>query len=167
MFGFFKKASGKTSDTGKDDRIVALADGTMFPIEEVKDAVFSQKMLGDGVAFRYEGEKVTLCAPADGILSALFPTGHAFGVTMANGVELLIHVGIDTVSANGDGFTLLGAKQGDRVKAEDPIVEVDLKKLQERFDLSTMLILSNDNGKSIRFMEPGEVKKGQEVCTIS
>lgn len=128
MFGFFKKASGKTSDTGKDDRIVALADG---------------------------------------ILSALFPTGHAFGVTMANGVELLIHVGIDTVSANGDGFTLLGAKQGDRVKAEDPIVEVDLKKLQERFDLSTMLILSNDNGKSIRFMEPGEVKKGQEVCTIS
>lgn len=167
MFGLFKKAAGKTSDGAKDDRIVALADGTMFPIEEVKDEVFSQKMLGDGVAFRYEGDTVTLCAPAGGTLSALFPTGHAFGITMGNGVELLIHVGIDTVSANGDGFKLLGAKQGDKVKAGDPIIQVDLKKLRERFDLSTMLILSNANGKSIRFMEPGEVTKGQEVAVIS
>ncbi len=107
MFQFFKKLAGT-----ENSRIVAPADGEMFAIEDVKDDVFSQKILGEGVAFRYEGDSVTICAPADGILSVMFPTGHAFGITMANGVELLIHIGIDTVSAKGDGFQVLGKEQG-------------------------------------------------------
>lgn len=162
MFNFLKKAT--RSD---NSQITAPADGTMFAIEQVKDEVFSQKLLGDGVAFQYEGDSVTLCAPASGTLSVLFPTGHAFGITMNNGVELLVHIGIDTVSAGGDGFQLLGKKQGDEVKTGDPIVQVGIKQLREKFDMSTMLIISNSNGKTIRFAEPGTVNKAQTIAMIS
>ncbi len=162
MFKFFKKAAA-TENKG----IVAPADGTMFAIEDVSDPMFAQKLLGDGVAFKYEGDSVVVCAPASGSLSALFPTGHAFGVTTPEGVELLVHIGIDTVSANGEGFKVLGKNQGDKVNAGDPIVEVDLKTLSEKFDMSTMLIVTNDNGKKIDFTELGNVKKGQTICTLA
>ena len=59
------------------------------------------------------------------------------------------------------------ANQGDQVKAGDPIVEVDLKKLSEKFDMSTMLVITNDNGKKICFIEPGKVEKGQSICTLA
>ena len=158
MFKFLKK---------EKKGYVAPADGIMFSIEEVSDPMFSQKLLGDGVAFRYESDVVTVCAPADGTLSALFPTGHAFGVTTPEGVELLVHIGIDTVSANGEGFRVLGKNQGEPVKAGDAIVEVDLKKLSEKFDMSTMLVVTNDNGKKLEFVEFGNVKKGQTICTLA
>ncbi len=161
MFKLFKKAA-VTENKG----IVAPADGTMFAIEDVSDPMFAQKLLGDGVAFKYEGDSVVVCAPASGSLSALFPTGHAFGVTTPDGVELLVHIGIDTVSANGEGFKVLGKTQGDQVKAGDPIVEVNLKTLSEKFDMSTMLIVTNDNGKKISFSEFGKVEKGQSICTF-
>lgn len=162
MFKLFKKTVS-TENKG----IVAPADGNMFSIENVSDPMFAQKLLGDGVAFKYEGDSVVVCAPASGSLSALFPTGHAFGVTTPEGVELLVHIGIDTVSANGEGFKILGKNQGDKVNAGDPVVEVDLKKLSEKFDMSTMLIITNDNGKKIDFIEFGEVKKEQTICTLA
>ena len=162
MFKLFKKTVA-TENKG----IVAPADGNMFSIENVSDPMFAQKLLGDGVAFKYEGDSVVVCAPASGSLSALFPTGHAFGVTTPEGVELLVHIGIDTVSANGEGFKILGKNQGDKVNAGDPVVEVDLKKLSEKFDMSTMLIITNDNGKKIDFIEFGEVKKEQTICTLA
>ncbi|MBQ1341064.1 MAG: PTS glucose transporter subunit IIA, partial [Erysipelotrichaceae bacterium] len=74
-----------------------------------------------------------------------------------------VHCGIDTVNANGDGFKLQGKKQGDVVKAGDPIVRVDLKKLSANYDMSTMLIITNANGKEIAFVEPKEVKRGEPV----
>ena len=162
MFKLFKKTVA-TENKG----IVAPADGNMFSIENVSDPMFAQKLLGDGVAFKYEGDSVVVCAPASGSLSAVFPTGHAFGVTTPEGVELLVHIGIDTVSANGEGFKILGKNQGDKVNAGDPVVEVDLKKLSEKFDMSTMLIITNDNGKKIDFIEFGEVKKEQTICTLA
>ena len=162
MFKLFKKTVA-TENKG----IVAPADGNMFSIENVSDPMFAQKLLGDGVAFKYEGDSVVVCAPASGSLSALFPTGHAFGVTTPEGVELLVHIGIDTVSANGEGFKSLGKNQGDKVNAGDPVVEVDLKTLSEKFDMSTMLIITNDNGKKIDFIEFGEVKKEQTICTLA
>lgn len=156
MFKFFKK---------EKRGYIAPADGEMFAIDEVSDPMFAQKLLGYGVAFRYAGDTVTVCAPADGTLSALFPTGHAFGITTPEGVELLVHIGIDTVSANGEGFRVLGKKQGQPVKSGDEIVEVDLKKLREKFDMSTMLVVTNDNGKKLEFAGFGSVKKGQTICT--
>ena len=146
-----------------DDAIVALADGELIDVATVPDPMFSEKMMGDSVAFRYPGDKVVLCAPASGVLTALFPTGHAYGVTMNNGVELLVHCGVDTVSANGDGFRLLKKKKDDPVKAGDPIVEVDLKKLSAKYDMSTMLIITNANGQELAFIEPCAVKRGDSV----
>lgn len=146
-----------------DEAIVAIADGDLIDVTTVSDPVFAEKMMGDSVAFRYPGDKVVLCSPANGTLSVLFPTGHAFGVTMKNGAELLVHCGVNTVEANGDGFRLLKKKQGDTVKAGDPIVEVDLKKLSSKYDMSTMLIVTNANGTTITFAEPCHVNRGDSV----
>ena len=150
-----------------DDAIVAIADGEMIDVTTVSDPVFAEKMMGDSVAFRYSGDKVVLCAPANGTLSVLFPTGHAFGITRNDGVELLVHCGVNTVEANGDGFRLLSKKQGDTVKAGDPIVEADLRKLSQKYDMSTMLIITNANEKTITFKTPCPVKRGDSVIQQS
>ncbi|MBR4162462.1 MAG: PTS glucose transporter subunit IIA [Solobacterium sp.] len=146
-----------------DDAVVAVADGEMIDVTMVSDEVFAQKMMGESTAFKFTGDKVTLCAPANGTLSVLFPTGHAYGITRNDGVELLVHCGINTVEANGDGFKLLGKKQGDPVKAGDPIVEVDLKKLSSKYDMSTILIVTNPNGKAFSFLDPCMVQRGQSI----
>ncbi len=146
-----------------DEDIVALADGELIDIKTVSDPVFAEEMMGKSTAFKFPGDKVVLCAPANGTLAVLFPTGHAYGLQMNNGVELLVHCGVDTVNANGDGFRLLGKKQGDTVKAGDPIVEVDLKKLSKTYDMSTMLIITNANDKELDFVDPQTVVRGQKV----
>ena len=146
-----------------DEDIVALADGELIDIKTVSDPVFAEQMMGKSTAFKYPGDKVVLCSPANGTLAVLFPTGHAYGLQMNNGVELLVHCGVDTVKANGDGFRLLGKKQGDTVKAGDPIVEVDLKKLSKTYDMSTMLIITNANDKEMDFVDPKPVVRGEKV----
>jgi len=74
-----------------------------------------------------------------------------------------VHCGVNTVEANGDGFTVLSKKQGDSVKAGDPIVEVDLKKLRAKYNMSTMLVVTNANTQTIEFIEPTSVKLGQSI----
>ncbi|MCR5096441.1 MAG: PTS glucose transporter subunit IIA [Erysipelotrichaceae bacterium] len=145
-----------------DDAIVAIADGELIDVSTVSDPVFAEQMMGKSTAFKYN-KKTVLCSPANGTLSVLFPTGHAYGITTNEGVELLVHCGVDTVNANGDGFKLLGKKQGDSVKAGEPIVEVDVEKLAKTYDMSTMLIITNDNGKSFDFIDPQKVSRGQSV----
>jgi PTS system glucose-specific IIA component len=167
--GFFDKLFKKEEEISLppvevgDDAIVAVADGQMIDVAKVSDPVFAEKMMGDSTAFSYDGGKVVLCAPANGTLSVLFPTGHAFGITRSDGVELLVHCGVNTVEAKGDGFRLLNKKQGDTVKAGDPIVEADIGKLSAKYDMSTMLIITNPNGKEFHFLEPQPVKRGQSV----
>ena len=163
LFDSFKKKEVLETVNVSDDAIVALADGQLIDVTTVSDPMFAEKMMGDSVAFTYTGSKVTICSPANGILSAMFPTGHAFGVTMKNGVELLVHIGIDTVNAKGEGFSLLGKKQDDAVRAGDPIVEVDLKKLSKKYDMPVMLIVTNANDQTITFRSPCAVKRGESV----
>ena len=146
-----------------DDDIVALADGELIDVSTVSDPVFAEQMMGKSCAFKYPQGKTVLCSPANGTLAVLFPTGHAYGILMNNGVELLVHCGVDTVNAKGDGFRLLKKKQGDPVNAGDPIVEVDLKKLSAKYDMSTMLIISNPNERELTFIENKEVKRGESV----
>lgn len=112
MFGIF----------GKTQEIVAPISGRTVDITEVKDAVFSEKMAGDGLAIDPTGDIVV--APADGELTMLFGTKHAFGMTLSKGVQILVHIGLETVSLNGEGFTAL-KKQGDRVKKGEPIIKID------------------------------------------
>ena len=164
LFDSFKKKEAVLEPVNASDTdIVALADGELIDVTTVSDPMFAEKMMGDSVAFTYTGSKVTICSPANGILSAVFPTGHAFGVTMNNGVELLVHIGIDTVNAKGNGFRLLGKKQDDPVKAGDPIVEVDLKKLSGKYEMPVMLIITNANDQAIEFRQPCTVKRGESV----
>ena len=146
-----------------DDDIVALADGELIDVSTVSDPVFAEQMMGKSCAFKYPEGKTVLCSPANGTLAVLFPTGHAYGILMNNGVELLVHCGVDTVNAKGDGFRLLGKKQGDAVKAGDPIVEVDVTKLSKTYDMSTMLIITNPNEKELDFIDPQPVTRGEKV----
>ena len=165
IFDFFKKTEDEPENTihVSDDMIIAPADGEQIDISTVSDPVFAEKMMGDGVAFRYPEEKVTICSPLNGTLTVLFPTGHAFGVTMKNGVEVLVHIGIETVNAKGDGFTLHHKKQGDAVKAGDPIVTVDFAKLAKTYDVSTMLIITDPKDQVFHFKGPGPVRKGDPI----
>lgn len=146
----------------KKDEIVAIADGKVVDTSSVSDPVFAQEMMGKTLVFSYDTDKVVLHAPASGTLTVLFPTGHAFGITTDSGVELLVHCGVDTVNADG-GFKVLDKKQGDRVNAGDSIVEVDLKKLKETYDMSTMLVITNPNGKTFEFVGPCDIKLGESI----
>ncbi len=160
----FKKEEIKLPQVeASDDAIVAVADGDMIDVTTVSDPVFAEKMMGESTAFKFDKDKVVLCAPANGTLTVLFPTGHAFGITRTDGVKLLVHCGVNTVEAKGDGFRLLNKKQGDTVNAGDPIVEVDLRKLSANYDMSTMLIITNPNGKKFHFLDPQPVTRGQSV----
>ena len=125
--------------------------------------MFAEKMMGESIAFTYDKDKVSICSSANGTLGVVFPTGHAFGVTMKDGTELLVHIGIDTVNSKGDSFKVLGKKQGDSVKAGDPVVEVDIKKLSKKYDMPVMLIITNTDEHPVTFIEPCTVTRGQKV----
>ena len=162
LFGKEKKPVLPELDVSDND-ITAIADGELIDVHTVSDPVFAEEMMGKSTAFRFDEANVILCSPVNGTLNVVFPTGHAYGVTASDGTEILVHCGIDTVNANGDGFSLLGKKQGDTVKAGDPIVEVNIRKLSKQYDMSTMLIITNPNGRDISFIEPQTVKRGQSI----
>ena len=117
MFGLFKK----------EGALVAPISGKTVDITTVPDAVFAEKMAGDGLAIDPTGD--TVVAPADGELTMLFGTKHAFGMTLDKGVQILVHIGLDTVSLNGEGFTAL-KNQGDMVKKGERIVKIDRELIQ-------------------------------------
>ncbi|MBQ1534916.1 MAG: PTS glucose transporter subunit IIA, partial [Erysipelotrichaceae bacterium] len=91
---------------------------------------------------------------------------HAFGVTTEDGVEVLVHIGIDTVNSKGEGFKILNKKQGDHVDAGDPIVTVNFNALKEKYDMSTMLIITNANGKNVTLVREGDVTRESVVGKI-
>ncbi len=162
LFGNNTRVSEKFQNVADSD-IVAMADGKLIDVATVPDKVFASQMMGASIAFQYDQDYVTLCAPANGKLNVLFPTGHAFGIQMNNGTELLVHIGIDTVSANGNGFKVLNKKQGDSVKAGEEIIKVDLKTLREQYDMSTMLIITDPKDNKYQFIDPQMVEAGQKV----
>lgn len=161
ILGFEEAEAGVAPAAVADEAIVAVADGNLIRIEEVKDEAFASKMLGDGVAFELRGGIIT--APCNGVVSALMDTGHAFGMTRPDGVEILVHIGIDTVSMQGEGFCTL-VKQGDTVKAGEPVVKIDLDLLRNKgFDMTTMLIIVNPNGRTIKLASPKAVTCGEII----
>ncbi len=162
MFSIFKKKEKEQTNTVvcKDDEIVAVANAKLVPIEEVSDPAFASKMMGDGIAFDLQEQ--VICAPCNGVLDVVYPTGHAFGITRSDGVGIIIHIGVNTVENNGKGFEVF-VKQGQTIKAGDSLVKVDLKKLKEKYDMTTMLIITDPNDKEISFIDCTNVKKGQVI----
>ena len=144
----------------------AILDGKVMPIEEAPDDVFSQKIMGDGVAIEPSNTVVT--APADCDVSVVMAdTGHACGLTLPNGLELLIHVGVDTVDMDGDGFRLL-VNEGDHVKAGQPLIEFDPEKIKAAgHPCTTMLIVTAAGSASGIAMHSGMEAKAGETAVIS
>lgn len=137
----------KTKDTGDakagntEVKIYSPLTGKTIKLEDVEDEAFSSGVLGKGIAILPEDG--ILYAPADGTISAFFPTGHAIGITMDDGAELLIHVGMDTVQLNGKGFQPFAA-EGDKVKKGQKLLEFDRKIIQEAgYSLVTPILVTN------------------------
>ncbi len=156
MFELFKKKGGI--------KIVSPLGGSIRPLSEVPDPVFSDKMLGDGLGILPTDGRVV--SPCDGKIVLIFPTNHAVGLETAEGLELLIHVGIDTVELKGEGFTKV-AEVGSKVKAGTPLLEVDLDLIASKGkSLVTPCIITNmDRVESISF-NSGDVEDGSEIMTI-
>jgi PTS system glucose-specific IIA component len=112
--------------------------GKLVSMSDVKDPVFSQKMMGDGFAIVPSANEVV--SPVDAMIEVLYPTGHAIGLRTADGIELLIHLGIDTVKSKSNSFKLL-KQVGDSVKAGEPIIQMNLKQLlKEGYDMTTPIV---------------------------
>ena len=122
----------------------AILNGKVIPIEEVPDEVFANKIMGDGVAFEPSDE--TVLSPCDGTISVVMEDSkHACGITLSNGMELLIHVGINTVSMNGDGFETF-IKTGDKVKKGQPLIKFSKEKIKNAGYNDTTMLIVTDKG---------------------
>ena len=141
--------------------VLAPLTGKAVSLSEVPDPVFAEKVIGDGIAIIPEDGKIV--SPVDGEISSIAETGHAYGFTADNGLEVLVHVGLETVSLKGECFKVY-AKAGDKVKAGDLIAEVDLNLLKEKGlnSISPVLICSDLEEKEILYTE-GNVKAGESV----
>ncbi|WP_089743451.1 beta-glucoside-specific PTS transporter subunit IIABC [Gracilibacillus ureilyticus] len=149
----------------KNGEILSPLTGEVKALADIKDETFASGMLGQGVAIEPAEGKVV--APANGTVSALFPTNHAIGITTDNGAELLIHVGMDTVNLDGKYFTAHVA-QGDRIETGQLLVEFDADKIKEAgYILTTPVIVTNHNDYgSLLTTEAKEVKVNDVLITL-
>lgn len=151
------------SDTPQGDGIDILApiSGELVNIEAVPDVVFAEKIVGDGIAIRPTGQQIV--APVDGTIGKIFETNHAFSIESDDGVEIFVHIGIDTVELKGEGFTRL-AEEGQHVSKGTPILACDLPYLTEhaRSMLTPVVISNMDEFRHIR-KQSGTVKAGEDV----
>ena len=157
MFKLFKK----TDDICK---LFAPVNGKTIALENVPDKVFASKMMGDGMGFEYVGN--TIYAPCDGKITLVANTLHAVGITSENGAELLIHIGLDTVSLNGKGFKKL-INQGDKVKKGTPLIEIDRQFMKEQdINLITPMVVTNAANYEINVIDEGkDVTTEEEVIS--
>ncbi|ATZ18909.1 PTS system, glucose-specific IIA component [Williamsoniiplasma somnilux] len=155
---------GLFSKKNKQIEIFAPVDGKIIGLDKIEDEVFKEKMMGDGFAFDpANGEFVS---PIDGELVSVFPTKHAYGIKHKSDVELLIHIGLDTVTLEGEGFNCV-VSQGQKVKVGDKLVDVDLKLIAKKVpSIKTPLVFTNTAGKTIEIVKKGAVKKGDLVAIL-
>jgi sugar PTS system EIIA component len=162
-----KKLFGKKEETPASINVHSPLSGKMLSLDEVPDPVFSQKMMGDGIAIDPAEGKVV--SPVDGEIVQVFPTKHAVGIKAKNGAELLIHIGLETVSLNGEGFEA-HVSEGKKVKAGDPLVtfDMDLVKEKAKSTITPVILTNGDDFTEIEKEEAGVVTAGQsQVMTIS
>ena len=149
----------------KDTVLSACLNGTVVPLADVKDEAFASGALGDGIAIEpTDGE---LVAPADGEISSTFETHHAVGMTTADGAELLMHIGIDTVKLGGRHFTYL-VNEGDKVKKGQPLIRFELEAIKaEGYPVTTPLIVCNtDDYAAVAAKASGTVKQGDALLEL-
>ena len=150
--GKLSDAAGQTCSipSSQPACLTAYVSGQVIPIEEVPDQVFSSKMMGDGIAIEPEDE--TLLAPADGTVAVVMEDSlHACGLVLDNGMEVLLHIGLDTVDMKGDGFRAF-IKPGDRVKRGDKLIQFDRERIRNAGHPDTVIMVVTNMG-SVQTMD--------------
>ena len=150
---------------GVTDEVHSVADGQVITIENVKDPVFSQKMMGDG--FAVEPENGHIVSPVAGKITSIFPTKHALGLVTDNGLEVLVHIGLDTVSLEGKPFEVK-VSEGQTVAAGDLLVEADLDAIHEAGrETTTVVVFTNaDAIKSVTIQHTGQLAANAPVASV-
>lgn len=152
-------AGTEEADMASGETLTAFLSGKAIPLAEVGDGVFSAGVLGDGMAIIPTTE--TVYAPADGEVAALMPDSrHACGLRLENGMEVLLHIGLDTVDMKGDGFEYL-VEQGQKVRRGTPLIKFDRAKIQAagRRDVTICVVSSMGNAGKIQFHTGMDVKE--------
>ena len=157
MFGLFKKSSKV--------KVISPVKGDLIPITDVNDDVFSTKMLGDG--FAIEPIDGAVVAPLSGKITTLFPTKHALGITTDKGLEVLIHMGIDTVELKGAPFDVF-VKMNQEIKAGDKLAQIDLDKIKQAGLSDTIIVVytNMDLLNSVSDVDPRPILAGDVVQEI-
>lgn len=158
MLNFFKKRAELTGC-----RIYAVVDGRLKKLEMVSDPAFAQKILGDGAAITPQNECVV--SPCEGTITMMYPTLHAFGVKNTDGIEMLVHIGIDTVRLNGKGFKKY-VEEGTIVKPGDKIISFDPRYLQDEDLDMTIMVLFPGMGKNVKILQSGYVRRGKDPIAV-
>lgn len=151
--------------TGQGEKIYSPASGKYVRLEHVNDPTFSSGVMGAG--FGIDPSKGVVYAPVDGTIAMIFPTGHAIGFTTAGGLEVLVHIGIDTVSLEGKGFQVL-KNIGDKVKAHEEIIRFDIDAIKAAgLDPTVMTLFTNGAGYDLTLIPATEVTPNSEVAEAS
>lgn len=153
-------ASDPTQKFNTDDFVMPVK-GKILPISEVPDQVFSEKMMGDG--FAIEPEDGTYVSPVDGEIISVFPTKHAVGIRAKSGLEILVHIGLDTVELKGQGFNVY-VKEGDLVKQGDALVKVDLAYIKENATshISPIVFTNLGENEHVSLLQSGIIETGSK-----
>ncbi|WP_242859919.1 glucose PTS transporter subunit IIA [Clostridium drakei] len=156
---------GNKKDSNRSHTLFNPVDGEIVELEQVPDDVFSDKMLGDGFAVIPKGNKIY--SPVDGKIKVLFPTKHAIAIVTDDGLEVLVHIGIDTVKLNGEGFTA-HVKKEDKVKKGDLLLNFDSKVIKEKAkSIITPVIITNMNSVESISIDLGKKKHGKSAAIIN
>ncbi|MGI9050536.1 MAG: PTS sugar transporter subunit IIA [Rubrobacteraceae bacterium] len=140
-------------------KVLAPVTGKIVALSEVPDEVFAEGMAGEGLAIIPESSGDAV-APVSGELVKLFEGGHAFGIAADNGLELIVHVGLDTIEMRGEGFEKL-ATEGDRVEAGQPIVRYELEEIQAAgYDPITPVVVTNPEDHPVDDPANGDIRVG-------
>ena len=156
MFGLFKP---------KKQILVSPADGDIVKLEDVPDEVFSAKLVGEGIAIMPRSN--TFVAPVAGVVSKIFSTNHAFSIRTSNNLEVMVHIGLDTVELDGEGFKAL-AKEGDKVSVGKPIIYADLAFIESKGKpIITPIVVNSEKEVTISSDKVKTIREGEELMEIT
>ena len=170
MLSFFKKKAAKSEEAANGKTMKAYLTGKVIPIEEVNDGVFSAKIMGDGIAIIPENEVLT--APADGEITVVMDGSfHAVGMRLDNGVEVLLHIGVDTVGMNGEGFKpYVGNKTSikkskNKVKTGDNLIGFSKSAIAAHGlrDVTMLIVTNGDECPPVKLMSGMDAVAGETV----
>jgi len=156
MFGLFK---------AKKQMVLSPVDGDVVKLEEVPDEVFSAKLAGDGIAIMPRSN--TFVAPVSGVVTKIFSTNHAFSIRTSSGLEVLVHIGLDTVELNGEGFKRL-VEEGTKVSLGKPIISADLAYIEEQGKpIITPIVVNHEKELTFNIEAIRGVREGEKLMEIT